>query len=306
MSDNGTKSQLVQCFLKVSIGGEILKDDIVVELDTPNYPKTCESFLSLCCNDIRTSSKDPKPTYRGCEFHRVVPSFCVQAGDWERFDGTGGFSPLYGRNWKDEHGANKHDREGVLSMANSGPNTNGSQFFVTLKSTPHLDGKHMAFGRVVSGMESVQKMVEVERGAKDRPVSLQKVVIEDCGRVVHKEEGYSKASKKSRKHRKRDKKKRHRRHHNDSSSDSYSSDESYGNASRSRKRKRHCRENHSRKHGKSKHRRRDSSDDESYSSSSSTYDSRGQKHKRRKSSREKSKMKKSYRAKKRRKDKKRR
>ena len=209
---------LVQCFLKVSIGGEILKD-IVVDLDTQNYPKTCESFLSLCCNDDRTSSKNPKPTYRGCEFHRVVPAFCVQAGDWERFDGTGGFSPLYGRNWKDEHGSNKHDREGVVSMANSGPNTNGSQFFVTLKPTPHLDGKHTTFGRVVSGMESVRKMVDVERGAKDRPVSLQKIVIEDCGRLASNKD--SEPAKKSRKRdKKRDKKKRHRRRRDRSTSSS--------------------------------------------------------------------------------------
>ncbi len=316
MGDSGTatKGQLVQCFLKVSIGGEILKD-IVLELDTPNYPKTCESFLSLCCNDARTSSKDPNPTYRGCEFHRIVPGFCVQAGDWERFDGTGGFSPLYGRNWKDEiskHGASKHDREGVLSMANSGPNTNGSQFFVTLKPTPHLDGKHTAFGRVVSGMESVRKMVDVERGAKDRPVSLQRIVIEDCGRVVHKEQEDSKASKRSRKRdKKRDKKKRHRRRYDDSSSDSSSSDESDDNDSVSRKRKRHRRERHPRIHGKKKRRRRDrdsSSDDVSYDSSS-TDDSRGQKHKRRKSSREKRsgrERKQSHRERKRRKDEKRR
>jgi cyclophilin family peptidyl-prolyl cis-trans isomerase len=232
MSDSTTQKRSqdkksIQCFFRISIGGEILSEDIVIELDIQNRPKTCESFLSLCADSgsirsdvkdnarhanannnnnvstdsdspIRTNRRSPQPTYRGCEFHRVVPGLCVQAGDWERFDGTGGFSPLYGRNWKDEKGTpgggnnnknqttnknNKHDREGIVSMANAGkPNTNGSQFFVTLKPTPHLDGKHTVFGRVVSGMESVRKMADVEREEKDRPVSLQRIVIEDCGR----------------------------------------------------------------------------------------------------------------------------
>eukprot|EP00536_Pseudo-nitzschia_multiseries_P000070 jgi/Psemu1/177791/e_gw1.2.337.1 len=188
----------IRCFLRISIGGEILTPDVVIELDTKHRPKTCRSFLSLSSSSSagkqeRTSKQSPRPTYRGCEFHRVVPGLCVQAGDWERFDGTGGFSPLYGRNWSDEDRApnnsnsnsnsnNKHDKEGIVSMANAGrPHTNGSQFFVTLKPTPHLDGKHVVFGRVVSGMESIRKMEDVERGAKDRPVSLQRIVIEECG-----------------------------------------------------------------------------------------------------------------------------
>ena len=102
----------------------------MIELDIQNRPKTCESFLSLCANStntpsesndsaksakrgthppVRTNRQSPQPTYRGCEFHRVVPGFCVQTGDWERFDGTGGYSPLYGRNWKDEEGGTVND-----------------------------------------------------------------------------------------------------------------------------------------------------------------------------------------------------
>ena len=327
------KEPAAQCFFRVSIGGEILAKDIVVELDIQNYPRTCESFLSLCVqnarknkdsssNDppLRTNRTSPQPTYRGCEFHRVVPGLCVQAGDWERFDGTGGFSPLYGRNWKDEEGGdkkyNKHDREGIVSMANAGkPNTNGSQFFVTLKPTPHLDRKHTAFGRIVSGMESVRKMSDVERGEKDRPVSLQRIVIEDCGPVslgkrldasktgTKKEESIRRSRskedkrKKSRKRERKKREKKRRRHHRDDSStggSSYSSNDS-DDDSGSRTRKGHRRERHSRKHRKRKRRRRtndkyhaSSDDDDESSNSSASSISRDQKHQKRRSSRDES------------------
>ena len=299
--------------------------DIVVELDIQNYPRTCESFLSLCVqnarknkdsssNDppLRTNRTSPQPTYRGCEFHRVVPGLCVQAGDWERFDGTGGFSPLYGRNWKDEEGGdkkyNKHDREGIVSMANAGkPNTNGSQFFVTLKPTPHLDRKHTAFGRIVSGMESVRKMSDVERGEKDRPVSLQRIVIEDCGRVslgqrlkeksIRRSRSKEDKRKKSRKRERKKREKKRRRHHRDDSStgdSSYSSNDS-DDDSGSRNRKGHRRERHSRKHRKRKRRRRtndkyhaSSDDDDESSNSSASSISRDQKHQKRRSSRDES------------------
>ena len=335
-----------QCFFRISIGGEILEKDIVIQLDTQNRPKTCESFLSLCTDSgdirrdenakslgsigdgdssIRTCRRSPRPTYRGCEFHRVVPGLCVQAGDWERFDGTGGFSPLYGRNWDDEAGSttktgpgkdntNKHDREGIVSMANAGkPNTNGSQFFVTLKPTPHLDGKHTVFGRVVSGMESVRKMADVERGEKDRPVSLQRIVIEDCGRFTKKPGGNkeeltsdrhirSRSKKRRRKEvskrskrKKHDRKRRSRRNYRDASSGSDSDasvDTADGNDdySDSVRGKRGRRERHSKKHKKRKRRRNryensDTSDsDESSDSSTNDETSSGDKKPRRRRS----------------------
>jgi len=316
ISKSGQENKPIQCFFRISVGGEILAKDIVIELDMENYPKTCASFLSLCDakdSDSRTSKQSPQPTYRGCEFHRVVPGLCVQAGDWERFDGTGGFSPLYGRHWNDEEAKsaskkyNKHDREGIVSMANTGkPNTNGSQFFVTLKPTPHLDRKHTAFGKVVSGMESVRKMADVERGEKDRPVSLQRVVVEDCGRfgIEHgsskreteekdSDRSRSKEHKRRKKSRKREKKKRekkrHRsRRHESSGSESYSSDDSdsHSDDSDSERDQRRRRERRSRKHRDRKRRRKryDSSNDDE--SSSDDGNSRGQKHKRRRSSRD--------------------
>ncbi len=295
----------IQCFFRISIGGEILRNDIVIELDMENYPKTCESFLSLCDakdSESRTSRQSPQPIYRGCEFHRVVPGLCVQAGDWERFDGTGGFSPLYGRNWDDEESKsankiyNKHDSEGIVSMANTGkPNTNGSQFFVTLKPTPHLDRKHTAFGKVVSGMETVRKVADVERGERDHPVSLQRVVIEDCGRLsigkVEEEDlrrSRSKEHKRKKKSRKRERKKRDkkrhrsRRHESSSSSESSASNSDDSDSEREERRRR---ERRSRKHRERKRQRKryDSRcDDES--SSDDDNSSRGQKHKRRRSS----------------------
>mmetsp|Transcript_18158 Transcript_18158/g.43899 ORF Transcript_18158/g.43899 Transcript_18158/m.43899 type:complete len:168 (-) Transcript_18158:667-1170(-) len=157
-----------QCWLQVSIGGEVQSQPIVIELKVDKCPKTCRSFIALCSEpspDGRTTKQKPLPTYRGCEFHRVVPGFCVQSGDFERFDGTGGYSPLFGRNFPDENLGNKHnkhDQEGVVSMANSGPNAQGSQFFITLKSVPHLDSKHVVFGQVIAGMDVVHKMAEVE------------------------------------------------------------------------------------------------------------------------------------------------
>mmetsp|Transcript_12409 Transcript_12409/g.26264 ORF Transcript_12409/g.26264 Transcript_12409/m.26264 type:complete len:408 (-) Transcript_12409:386-1609(-) len=334
MSDDNARSieslgdkASVQCFLRISIGGEVLPQDIVIELDTLNRPKTTRSFLSLCTtsggnannsnddNDsaIRTSKRSPQPTYRGCEFHRIVPGLCVQAGDWERFDGTGGYSPLYGRNWDDEGASptpgafatksnnnnkssrvNKHDREGIVSMANSGrANTNGSQFFVTLKPTPHLDGKHVVFGRVLSGMESVRKMETVERGEKDRPVSLQRIVIEDCGllpeqpkpspeedrkhRGDHREKnGGETRRSKSKKHkrekesdrrdRKRHDRKRRRHKHRRGGGSSESrgsdgdgdgdSDSDSDSSSNSDRKERHRRHRHSRKYHKRKYRRK--------------------------------------------------
>jgi len=322
-----------QCFFRISIGGEILEKDIVIQLDMQNRPKTCESFLSLCTDSgktrrgdnatnagstgdgdssIRTCRRSPRPTYRGCEFHRVVPGLCVQSGDWERFDGTGGFSPLYGRNWNDEVGSatktgfgksntNRHNREGILSMANAGkPNTNGSQFFITLKPTPHLDGKHTVFGSVISGMESVRKMADVERGEKDRPSTLQRIVIEDCGRrttkspenneeTISDRRNRSRSKKRRRKERlkrtkskKHDRKRRSRRHDRDVSSGDHTDESDHSidgcyDSSDSLGDKKHRRKGHSKKYRKRKRRRNkhgssDSSDFDESSDSSTNDD----------------------------------
>lgn len=125
--------------------------------------------------------KSGKPLhYKGCSFHRVIKDFMIQGGDFTAGDGTGGES-IYGEKFADENFKVKHTEGGLLSMANAGPGTNGSQFFITCRETPHLDGKHVVFGRVVKGMEIVKKIESVEKGANDKPAV--DVVIADCGEM---------------------------------------------------------------------------------------------------------------------------
>lgn len=142
----------------------VLRDDVV--------PKTCENFRKLC-----VGGPEAPATYRGTRFHRIIPGFMCQGGDYERGDGTGGQS-AFGGMFQDENFVLRHERAGVLSMANSGPNTNGSQFFITTVATPWLDGKHVVFGHVESGMEVVRAM-EGLGNADGKP--KKRVHIVDCG-----------------------------------------------------------------------------------------------------------------------------
>jgi cyclophilin family peptidyl-prolyl cis-trans isomerase len=147
---------------------ETSKGTIVVELYPREAPKTVQNFVKLAKSGY----------YNGMLFHRVIPGFMIQTGDPT---GTGSGGPGY--SFEDEISPrHKHDAPGVLSMANSGPNTNGSQFFITLKPTSWLDGKHTIFGRVVEGQIVAQRIAEAERDANDRPISpvkMVRVTIED-------------------------------------------------------------------------------------------------------------------------------
>ena len=156
--------------------------NFTVRLFDQEAPKTVENFVGLAegtkeWTDPRTNQKVTKPYYDGVIFHRVIDGFMIQSGD-PLGQGIGG--PGY--NFDDEfHPKLRHDKAGILSMANRGPNTNGGQFFITLGPTPHLDDRHSVFGEVAEGMDVVRKIGSTPTGAQDRPVKdivIQTITIE--------------------------------------------------------------------------------------------------------------------------------
>ena len=165
-------------FFDIEMAGEAA-GCIEFELFASVCPKTVENFRALCTGEKGQGPGGKPLHYKGCVFHRIIPGFMIQGGDFTRGNGTGGVS-IYGEKFADEWegGCVAHSAPGLLSMANAGPNTNGSQFFITTVATPHLDGRHVVFGCVTAGMDVVKRMEAVGSGSGGTKV---KVVVKDCG-----------------------------------------------------------------------------------------------------------------------------
>lgn len=256
------------CFLKVSLAGQRAQK-IVIQLFRDVVPQTCHNFASLCQAPGRTTPSHPIPTYRGCIFHRIVPHFMVQGGDFEHFNGSGGYSILNNtkRTFADESFELLHNKAGLVSMANKGKDTNGSQFFITLHATPHLNQKHVVFGQVVQGMSVVQSMATDIELEGTQPTAMQKIVIVDCGIGTDNNNNDDKNDDSSTSVQNQEQKKRkrhHHHHHHDHKKKKHKKKHSH------KEKKKHKKHHHHHHH----HRRRDrsSSDDDSSDNSATDTD----------------------------------
>ena len=172
-----SEMSLAKVYFEITIGkqnaGRIIMN---LYADTP---KTSENFRALCTGEKGMGMQGKPLHFKGSTFHRIIPGFMAQGGDFTRGNGTGGES-IYGHKFPDENFIHKHTGKGILSMANAGPNTNGSQFFLCFAPFPHLDGKHTVFGKVSEGFEILDEMEKVGSNSGRTAVP---VIISDSGEL---------------------------------------------------------------------------------------------------------------------------
>ncbi|OAL02120.1 hypothetical protein IQ06DRAFT_335106 [Phaeosphaeriaceae sp. SRC1lsM3a] len=178
-------------FFDIAIGG-VKAGRVAFELFNDIVPKTAENFRALCTGEKGTGQAGKPLHYKGSSFHRVIKGFMIQGGDFTMGNGTGGES-IYGEKFEDENFERVHEKPFLLSMANAGPGTNGSQFFVTTVPTPHLDKKHVVFGEVINGKSIVREIENLKTQSGDKP--SQDATIIDCGELTG--DDYDKATEKA-------------------------------------------------------------------------------------------------------------
>jgi peptidyl-prolyl isomerase D len=176
-----------RCYLDISIDKRYV-GRVVIELFNDITPKTCENFRVFCTGENgKTQDEKHDLHFKGSPFHRIIKGFMIQGGDFIRGNGQGG-SSIYGPEFDDENFQLKHDAPFLLSMANHGPNTNASQFFITVAPTPHLDDKHVVFGKVIKGQDVVTECENVEVDTDNQHKPKTPVIISACGALAEGED----------------------------------------------------------------------------------------------------------------------